>query len=254
MKGKRLEVLRLRSGLKADRNSAQNDTRKKAPVGILSAVLFLAVLAHTSAEPAPEPVPKSSPAISAEAKQAADAALSAFSNGDMLAARKGFKELLALAPDNLTGLVNLGSVEYRLKNSEDAEKLLKRAVRIDPDAAPAWLTLGVIYYDQDKPDAALAALSRAVLLDPKNPRAHNYLAVAIGRKGWFDGAESELQRALELDPDYAEAHFNLAVIYLKRSSPPIELARRHYQKALDLGAARDPLVEKELARTDATGK
>ena len=45
---------------------------------------------------------------------------------------------------------------------------------------------------------------------------------------------------------YAEAHFNLAVFYLQRTPPAVELARRHYQQALNLGAAPDPQVEKSL--------
>jgi Flp pilus assembly protein TadD len=119
-------------------------------------------------------------------------------------------------------------------------------VRLQPEAAPVWLTLGVLYCDQEKLDAALAALSQAVLLDPKNPRAHNYLGVTVGKKGWYLGAEAELRKAVELDPNYAEAHFNLAIFYLQRDPPAVELARRHYNQALDLGAKPDPLLEKEL--------
>ena len=180
------------------------------------------------------------------AKSAVEDGLRAFSRGDLQGAELAFRKFLALAPDNPTGLVNLGVVEYRLKHLEDAEKLLKRAVRVKPEAAPAWLALGVVYYEEDRLDAALAELSQAVLLEPKNAQAHNYLGVTVGRKGWNDGAEQELEDAVEIDPDYAEAHFNLALFSLQRSPPAIELARRHYQRALDLGAQRDPAIEKEL--------
>ena len=100
--------------------------------------------------------------------------------------------------------------------------------------------------DEDKLDAALAALAQAVFLDPKNARAHHYLGVTIGRKGWYSGAEDEMRKAIELQPDYAEAHFNLALFYLQRQPPAIELARRHYQKALDLGAAPDAEVARKI--------
>jgi hypothetical protein len=49
---------------------------------------------------------------------------------------------------------------------------------------------------------------------------------------------------VELDQRYADANFNLAVLYLRRTPPLIELARRHYQRAIDLGAPRDPAIEK----------
>ena len=74
--------------------------------------------------------------------------------------------------------------------------------------------------------------------------------MTIGRKGWYFGAEDEMRKAIELAPDYPEAHFNLAVFYLQRTPPAVELARRHYQKALDLGAAPDPQVAKSLAEPE----
>ena len=199
--------------------------------------------ADASSTPAPE---QSANRASPEAQKAGEEAVKAFGKGDMQGARKKFQKLLELEPDNFFGLVNIGTVEYRLKQWDDAEKHLKRAVRLQPESAQAWLALGALYCDRDRLDEALAALSQAVLLDPKNPKAHNYLGVTVGKKGWYSGAESELQRALELYPDYAEAHFNLALFYLQRSPPAVELARRHYARALELGESPDPLVEKSL--------
>lgn len=216
------------------------------------AFLFLAAVSlplwakGADATPAPSPTEQTAPPASPEAQQAGQEGVSAFQKGDLQTARKKFQKLLELQPDNFFGLVNIGSVEYRLKLWDDAEKHLKRAVRIQPESGKAWLALGALYCDRDQLDEALAALSQAVLYDPKNPKAHNYLGVTIGKKGWLSGAEAELQKALQLDPDYAEANFNLALFYLQRTPPAVELARRHYYRAIDLGAAPDPLVEKSL--------
>jgi len=97
-----------------------------------------------------------------------------------------------------------------------------------------------------KLDESLAALSQAIVLEPKNPRAHSALAVTLAAKNWLSGAEDELQRALELDPDDAESHFNLALLCLQRTPPAVELARRHYQKARELGAEADFQIEAQL--------
>ena len=184
--------------------------------------------------------------VSDEAQQLAKKAMVEMAKGDLAGAKRDFQKVLTLAPDNVATTINLGLVAYRQKQYAEAEKLLKKAVRAQPEAGLGWLVLGVICYDQEKLDAALAALAQAALLEPKNATVHQYLGVTVGKKGWLSGAEDEMRKAIELEPGYAEAHFNLAVFYLQRTPPSVELARRHYQKALDLGAAPDADVAKSL--------
>ena len=181
-----------------------------------------------------------------EAQKIAKRALAALAHGDMEGAKRDFLRVLQLVPDNVTTLINLGLVDYRQKNYPEAERLLTRAVRMHPENGLGWLLLGVIEYDQERLDAALAALAQAVLWEPKNAMAHHYLGVTVGKKGWYSGAADEMRKAIELQPNYAEAHFNLAIFYLQENPPAVELARRHYQKARDLGAAPDPDLEKRL--------
>lgn len=185
------------------------------------------------------------------AREAAAEGNAAFARGDFERARRAYLKVVDLAPDNLLGLINLGVVEYSLKKLDEAETHLKRAVQLKIDAAPAWLTLGIIYLDQNRLDEALAALAQATLYDPRNARARNYLGVVVGRKGWIDGAQVELRRAVEIDPNYSDAHYNLAVFYLEGSPPSTELARRHYFRAIELGAESDPEIEAALRSASA---
>lgn len=184
--------------------------------------------------------------VSTEAQQLAKTAMLALAKGDLAGAQRDFEKVLTLAPHNVPTTINLGLVAYRQKRYAAAEKYLKTALRTQPEAGLGWLILGVVHYDQDQLDAALAAFAQAALLEPKNATVHQYLGVTVGKKGWLSGAEDELRKALEIDPNYAEAHFNLAVFYLQRSPPSVELARRHYQRALDLGAAPDADVARSL--------
>ena len=205
-------------------------------VGILAAwILFASPL------PAQEASPKFTPRVLAEAVAEGNRA---FTAKDYPTARRAYERVLSLDPQNPLGLVNLGLVEFSSGDSAKAEKLLKQAVALRMDTAPAWLTLGMIYMDQNRFREALAALSQATLHDPQNPRARNFLGVVIGREGWIDGAQQELRRAVELDPAYADAHYNLAAFYLQEKPPAIELAKRHYFKALELGVEKDPSMEK----------
>jgi tetratricopeptide (TPR) repeat protein len=168
----------------------------------------------------------------------------AFTTKDYPAARGAYEKALAVDPNNLVALVNLGMAEFQSGDNVKARELLEKAVRLRLETAPAWLTLGIIHMDADRFPEALAALSQATLLDPENPRARNFLGVVIGRQGWIDGAQQELRRAVELDPAYADAHYNLAAFYLEEKPPAIELAKRHYFKALELGVEKDPAMEK----------
>ena len=180
------------------------------------------------------------------AQQLHDEGLKAFKSGNLDAAKSAFGKVLAILPGNAPALINLALIEQRTRHFETAEKYLRSLLRENPANATAWLLLGIGAYEQDQLDAAHAHLAQAVLYAPEDARAHQYLGVALGRRGWYSAGEEELRRALELNPKSADAHYNLAALYLHRTPPPIELARRHYQKAIELGAAPDEKLAKQL--------
>jgi Tfp pilus assembly protein PilF len=109
-----------------------------------------------------------------------------------------------------------------------------------------WLSLGVSLMEQEKWEGATAAFCQSVSLEPKNPRARRLLALTLGRRGWLDGAEQEFRKAIELEPEDGGAHYNLALLYLDRKPPLVELGRRHYYRAVDLGVPPDPAVVAKL--------
>ncbi|MFK5924279.1 MAG: tetratricopeptide repeat protein [Verrucomicrobiota bacterium] len=172
----------------------------------------------------------------------------ASANKDWKAARTAYLKMTRAAPDNALALSNLGIVEYRLKDYKNAAIHLEASVKINPHISQNWLTLGLNYYYLKQFNLAISSLTRARHEDPKDPRTCLYLAVVIRDYGWGRAAETELMRAIALDPDYADAHFNLALLYLERTPPAIELARRHYFFAIDLGAQPDEEIEKRLKK------
>jgi len=170
----------------------------------------------------------------------------AFAKKDWETAKKCYAEMLEIEPNNALTLANMGTVEQQLGQLKEAQGYLSKSVTINPGLQQTWTALGLVSYELGDSYYAVSALSRAVHEDPADARAHNYLAAAIKKLGWLDAAEAELQRAIDLNPDYANAHFNLALMYLERKPPAIELARRHYDAALALGAQRDDLVDEKL--------
>lgn len=169
-------------------------------------------------------------------------------------ARAAYLKILEVDERNPLTLSNLGAVEFRLGNLEKAAEYLDLATREAPKIAQNWLTLGLIHYRLNHSNLAISCLTRALHEDPGDPRAHNYLGVVIRERGWTIGAETELQRAVFLDPGYADAHYNLAIMYLDKTPPSIELARRHYFTAVDYGAEKDPEIEEKLKGPDKSPK
>jgi tetratricopeptide (TPR) repeat protein len=165
-------------------------------------------------------------------------------------ARAAYEKMITLAPRNALAYANLGIVEYRRKNFEAARTALRRSLQLNPAISQNWITLGLVYHQEKNYELAIASLARALHQDPKDPRGHLYMAVVIHDYGWGSAAEVELQRAIQLDPTYADAHFNLALMYLEKDPPAIELARRHYYVAIDLGASPDGEIEKQIAARD----
>jgi len=217
--------------------------------GLLLAFCFsLSALPLILAADAPE---TALPKLSDDARNAAAKGVAEFRNENFKDAKADFQRMTEIAPDHPMGWANLGSAEFRLGEVAPAEEHLKKAVRLDPTAQQAWLTLGIIDYQKDELDAGLAALSQAVYLDPRDPKAHLYLGILIRKRGWLAAAEDEIRKAIELNEQYAEAHFNLAVLYLERQPPSIELARRHYYRALKLGAEPDAELDRILRKPDA---
>jgi Flp pilus assembly protein TadD len=169
-----------------------------------------------------------------------------FDEGKFRDAEKLYQEILAKSPNNLYSLSNLGVVLFRNGKLKAAELTLKKAIAIAPKDEFAHTTLGIVYYQQNKFDEALSELTKACAINPKSATAHNYLGITASQKGWQEAAEKEMLAAIADNPDYADAHFNLAVVYSTSHPPVKELARRHYEKALALGAAPDPTLDKLL--------
>jgi Flp pilus assembly protein TadD len=173
-------------------------------------------------------------------------AAAAFGKQDWKAARKAYEEMLELDDGNALIWANLGAVEQQSGDLKRAIECFEKSVLINPQLAQTWTALGLLVQKQGDSYRAISCFARAIHEDPEDARAHNFLAIAAKGLGWTDAAEAELQRSIELKPDYGIAHFNMALMLLERRPPAVELARRHYEKALALGVTKDDVVERRL--------
>jgi Tfp pilus assembly protein PilF len=220
------------------------------------AVAFPAIAGLCAAAPKPRPdagkTAAANPSKDTRDRQTAqklhDGAMKDFGLGNLEAAKAGFQKVLEIAPENAPALINLALIAQRQRRYSEAELLLRRVLKQDLENGAAWLLLGIGAYDQNNLEAATAHLSQAVLNAPKDARARQYLGVTFAKRGCYNAAEEELRRAVELNPKSAEAHFNLAVIYMDRAPAAVELARRHYTRAVELGAPADEKLAERIGK------
>lgn len=173
-------------------------------------------------------------------------AAAAFGKRDWPSARKAYEEMLEMDDGNALVWANLGAVEQQAGETKRAIECFEKSVRFNPQLAQSWTALGLLLQQQGDAYRAISCFARAIHEDPEDARAHNFMSIAVKGLGWADAAEAELQKALDLKPDYGIAHFNMALMHLERRPPALELARRHYEKALALGVAKDEVMERRL--------
>ena len=123
---------------------------------------------------------------------------------------------------------------------------LEQAVKAAPTSAPAILDLGTAYYQIGQTDPAIDMLQRGLAIQPNNAYAHNFLGCALLRRGRIDSAAKEFLKAIAIDEGFADAHYNLAILYATEDPPATKSASSQYKRAMELGIAPDPHLEKVL--------
>jgi len=205
-----------------------------------------ATLSSAAEKPASPESYAEKPRIPEEFKDTAAKATSLYNEKKFEEATAAYQQILDKYPQSIYALSNLGVVRFQQQKYPEAEKALREAIRVAPNDAFSHSVLGIVLVQQEKYDDAIQILSRAVALDPNDAKTRNYLGISSSRKGLSEAAEQECRKAIELDDSYGDAHFNLAVIYATQTPPAKELAKRHYNRALELGVPKDQELEKLL--------
>ncbi len=171
-------------------------------------------------------------------------------DGNWEKARSIYLRMIKEAPDSALAYANLGVAEHRLGNLLAAAGNLGKSLELNPHIARNWQTLGLVHYEKGELALAISNLTRAIHEAPGEAESRLLLAAVVRDYGWTEAAVTELQRAVEIDPKLASAHYNLAVTYLEMKPPRLELARRHYYAAIDLGTPPTPEIEAILKEVE----
>jgi tetratricopeptide (TPR) repeat protein len=141
-------------------------------------------------------------------------------------------------------LANLSSIYYEKRDFVAAQRCIDEALTIDPHFTPALANLGLLHVARGDRDSAFRVFNQAVELGRKEdhrqyPNAQVMLGNILVELGDHDGAMQMFGEALEIDPGLMMAHFNLARLLWKRNNPKEALAV--FRKAEEM-APRNPDV------------
>ena len=168
--------------------------------------------------PLSEPAPLRRPGIPSQrgVQDRFLAAVQAEEAGEKLRAVALYEEILSIDPGYAAAYINLGTINFHLRQYPRAEELYRRATLADPGYVLAFFDLGNVLDELQRSDESIAAYRQAVALSPRYADAHYNLALAYERK-------NERRKALR--------HWQ-AYVKLDRSGPWADHARSQIRKLL----------------------
>ena len=140
---------------------------------------------------------------------------------------------------------------------QDMELLLKQVLAIKPDDLVALCNLGNIYLETDNLPAAMDAYKRSLAINPNDQEVLSNLGILFLKQGDLQGATIFYRRAIALDENNADSHLNLA--YPLFLANDYDSAWREYDwrfkvKEYDLIQGFTPQVEKWDGTNPAPGE
>jgi tetratricopeptide (TPR) repeat protein len=145
----------------------------------------------------------------------------AWNNLGLLATREGrtadaipyFQQALAINPDHLIALENLGNAYRQEKQWKLAQTTLEHAVEVGPDDPEANYSLGMVYAQLNQTDRAYERLQTALKLRPNYPEALNNLGILYLRTQRPEQAIQSLEECIRVAPAFDQCYLNLARVY-----------------------------------------
>ena len=127
------------------------------------------------------------------------AAVQAEEAGEKQRAIALYEEILKIDPQYAAAYINLGTINFHLRQFARAEELYRRATEADPGYVLAFFDLGNVLDELQRLDESIAAYRRAVALAPRYADAHYNLALAYERTGEHRHARRHWQAYVRLD-------------------------------------------------------
>jgi tetratricopeptide (TPR) repeat protein len=125
--------------------------------------------------------------------------------GDYVDAIQQFKESLAIEPDFIDAVYNLGVTYQKISQYDRAREQFEDAVRLRPEDPEYRFARGTCFFHLDRFGPAAADFEKVMTLDPSHTKALYSLAVCCEKQGEKVKAIEAWRRYLELDSKSAWA-------------------------------------------------
>jgi len=169
----------------------------------------------------------------AQAPTQIEPALSVEQRGDIMMARKMYREAVDVyreGPSDSAILHNkVGIAFHQMIELNLAKKEYEKAIKLNPQYAEAINNLGAIYYGQKSYKRAIRQYQKAIELTPLAASIHSNLGSAYFARKEYPKAALAYQKALEIDPEVFEHHNQYGTLLQERNTT--ERAKFHYYLA-----------------------
>lgn len=134
--------------------------------------------------------------------------------GDLDAALREFRAVLAANPNNVDALYEAALTLYAMRDYDACARLAERGARLASARTAGFeLLLGNALDEAGNTRAAIAAYRRSIAIDDSNYLAHFNLSVTLARNNETAASRASAQAGLRLHPEHASGHLLLARLY-----------------------------------------
>jgi tetratricopeptide (TPR) repeat protein len=155
-----------------------------------------------------------------------------FQHGYLDAAAASFQQVIAQKPNNPEAYYNLGTLNLRRNDLQQARQYLEQTLKLRPNYPEAWNNLGMIAAQQGQAEEAIQNFQESLRQRPNYAVALLNLGNVYRRQGAFDKAQELLSRALEIQPNDAEVNYSLGMFYAQQGQ--MQPAANYLEKAIEL--------------------
>lgn len=135
------------------------------------------------------------------------------------AARTAAEQALKTNPNDLGGLVTMGSLALETQDDQTAGGYFERAVERHPQSGRAWSGMGLTTMLKLDLPKAIEQLKQAVHYLPNHIGTWHALAWCQLMANDIDGAKHSFEQSMEIDRSFGETHGGLAVVAVLQNRP-----------------------------------